>query len=405
MSLAACNSDDLLAIADNDAETPLMENFRSEDEAIEIATKALNEFYPVTSRSGRDLSQMNVVLLNKPASRNSDITNPLYVVNFGNESGYAIISADKETEPLLAVTESGSITSLDNVDNPGLRLFLDGAIHGEMNQTTAIKQKIDTIGEMVDVYRNDTLFHAQNTIAPRLTVKWGQRYPEGELCPNGICGCVATAAAQALSYFKYPETLKLTYPERNANDIVLDWDNMKRIDSKNYDYWRIHTQYDIQLSTLCRELGHQIEAKYKDNSTSASLYKLMNKLMLILPLDRLSKSEYGWAIPETNKILKNGIILMAGAEITKDENGEEHESAHAWIIDGYIYKNYTVRVFKRKINMANEILDYQFDKTELYSHVNWGWNGQDNGYFSNSNFNPSNHRYTQRFEYFAIYSK
>lgn len=36
LSLAACNNDDLPAIANNDAEAPLMENFRSEDEAIDF---------------------------------------------------------------------------------------------------------------------------------------------------------------------------------------------------------------------------------------------------------------------------------------------------------------------------------------------------------------------------------
>lgn len=249
LSLVACNSDEFLPQANDDVEVLPMENLRTETEAIEIATKGLNEFYPVKSRSARDLSGMNVVMLQSPVSRNSEDANPLYVVNFGNESGYAIVSAAKDREPLLAVTESGSITSLDEIDNPGLRLFVDGAMKLQKGTTARVPNPGGGGGEKVSIFWNDTVFHAQNNIEPRITVKWGQRYPEGELCPNGLSGCTLTAAAQTLSYFKYPENLNITFPEREVNATPLDWDNMKKINSTNYPF-RIKSDYDIQLSLI-----------------------------------------------------------------------------------------------------------------------------------------------------------
>lgn len=393
MSLAACNNDDLPAIADNDAETPLMENFRSEDEAIEIATKALNEFYPVTSRSGRDLSQMNVVLLNKPASRNSDITNPLYVVNFGNESGYAIISADKETEPLLAVTESGSITSLDNVDNPGLRLFLDGASKLEKD-TTALKPFIPGLEDEIQIIRKDTIVHASYSEFLHTQVKWGQTYPEGLLCPNGCSGCVATAGAQALSCFRYPKTLTLSFPERSSDQISLDWSNLRRIIGNI-----IQPDYNIQLSSLCREIGYKINADYSEPySTSANTTRLRNYLAESLPSNEFSVSDITYSKPVTNEVLGNGVIIMRGVEA-------EASVGHCWIIPGYEYKDYTVYVYSIDPETKQETQIKQYDKTDLYPYINWGWYGKDNGYFDINRLITSQANFTQNFYYFTIKTK
>lgn len=52
-------------------------------------------------------------------------TEPLvYVFNFENEEGFALISGDRRTTPVLAITESGSLNPDEPVDNPGLALFL-----------------------------------------------------------------------------------------------------------------------------------------------------------------------------------------------------------------------------------------------------------------------------------------
>ena len=401
LSLVACNSDEFLPQANDDVEVLPMENLRTETEAIEIAAKGLNEFYPVKSRSARDLSGMNVVMLQSPASRSNEDSNPLYVVNFGNESGYAIVSAAKDREPLLAVTESGSITSLDEIDNPGLRLFVDGAMKLQKDTTALVRPGGDG-GELVDIFRNDTIFQANTKVEPRITVKWGQKYPEGELCPNGICGCVATAGAQTLSYFKYPETLALSFPERKSNQISLDWDNMNRIISTPWNI-RPKSEYDIQLSSLCREFGHKINADYTNSKgTTARLPDLRIYLKNLLPTNKYIVSDMVSSNPKTNIVLGNGIILIRA---TASEFSEDIHVGHAWVIDGFIYKKYTVYVYTHKINSPIETLERQFDKEDLYSHANWGWNGSDNGYFYNNIFRVTNYKFDREFNYFTIKTK
>lgn len=402
LSLVACNSDEFLPQANDDVEVLPMENLRTETEAIEIATKGLNEFYPVKSRSARDLSGMNVVMLQSPASRSNEDSNPLYVVNFGNESGYAIVSAAKDREPLLAVTESGSITSLDEIDNPGLRLFVDGAMKLQKDTTARVPTPGGDGGELVDIFRNDTIFQSNTKVEPRITVKWGQRYPEGMLCPNGICGCVATAGAQALSYFEYPETLNLTFPERKSDMISLDWENLKRLETPSFYLG----EYEIQLASLCRELGYRINANYSNsNVTTANIFKLRNYFNELLPSNKFIVSGIISSKPKTNADLGNGIMV-----IQANQSGEA--IGHAWVIDGYIYKKYTVYVYYHKIDSANETLERKFDKEELYSSMNWGWNGKDNGYFkihaasiSKMDDNTVTYYFNENFYYFTIKTK
>lgn len=400
LSLIACSNEEFISPADNGDEMVSTIELRTETEAIAIATDALNEFYPATSRSVRDMSRIKVVTLGNVASRNEEITNPLYVVNFGDDNGYAIISANKDVEPLLAVTESGSITSLDEINNPGLGLFVAGAMKFEKDTTAIVPGPGTGGGELVDIWRNDTVFRSNISIPPRITVCWGQRYPEGSYCPNNRCGCDATAAAQALSYFEYPETLNLTFPERTSDQITLEWGNMRTIQSTQY--WRPYGFYDNQLAALCREIGHKINADYGSDGTSASLSDLRLYLKGLLPADRFVISNLKNYAPTTPAISNQGIMLIRAETYDEDTN---KYVGHAWVIDGVIHKDYTVYVYYHKADSPIEYLERQFDKKEFFFHANWGWNGKDNGFFRFDKFETTSHNFEKNFNYFTIETK
>ena len=67
----------------------------------------------------------------------------------------------------------------------------------------------------------DTVFFKK--INPRISVRWGQKQRMGQYCPNGVCGCSNTAAAQIMSYFQYPSSINLTFEERDVNSTALNW--------------------------------------------------------------------------------------------------------------------------------------------------------------------------------------
>lgn len=389
---AACDSDEPV-LQSNPIEDDYVESLRSEDEAIEIATKALNDFYPVKSRATRDFSNIQAVLLKGHESRNNKTTNPLYVVNFGNKSGYAIVAANKTVNPLLAITEAGSITNLNEIENPGLRLYIDEAMKIPSGSNNL---DIDTIGQLVDVYRNDTVFRVNFSVAPRVPLKWGQNYPCGLLYPNRISGCVVTAGTLALSHFRYPETLNMTFPERTDDEININW--FRILIQSNLSVGLTATS-ENQIASLSREIGFNLNLIHpSQDGIGFPTACLRTYFANFLPSDRFEVSQIIESKPVTHSVIGNGIIIMRGAP-------RANSGGHCWIIDGCVNRDYTVYVYKHKINQANEVLERQFDKKEVYSHINWGWNGQDNGYFDIDRLNTSQGALNFDCYYFTIKTK
>ena len=70
--------------------------------------------------------------------------------------------------------------------------------------------------------------------------------------------------------------------------------------------------------------------------------------------------------------------------------GETDEGdGHAFIIDGYYLRVITENRYER----PNELASWTLVDTKTvklgYNHINWGWNGMDNGYFEVNVFDPT----------------
>lgn len=92
--------------------------------------EARKELYQIlsdlNSKSSRSEFKLNRVIENewsatvsKNSSRSEEDNLDLYVFNFTDEKGYAIMSGDRSTPSLIALTESGSLNPGDIIDNPG----------------------------------------------------------------------------------------------------------------------------------------------------------------------------------------------------------------------------------------------------------------------------------------------
>lgn len=121
----------------------------------------------------------------------------MYVFNYENNQGYALVSTNLATEPLIAVTEQGHYDPAQETDNPGLKLYLEMA-----KQYVAKTKRMDSISVQQNLMeripykyrrRYDTL--QRTRVIPKIAVKWGQQNPEGWACPNGLSGCINTASA------------------------------------------------------------------------------------------------------------------------------------------------------------------------------------------------------------------
>ncbi len=195
-------------------------------------------------------------------------------------------------------------------------------------------------------------------------IQWNQKTPYNLFCPyldgaQTATGCVATALAQIMRYYRYPErptgqksyewdkgekTLSINYDTVPA----YDWANMKNKQS-NYTT----TTQKRAVARLMRDVGYSVEMNYGPSSgattsnclTALPTYFGYSTDIFMVGALSLPTQEYEDLVYSSLK--KKHPLLLTGTKI----NG----GAHAFVCDGADDKG--------------------------YFHINWGWGGSYDGYF------------------------
>lgn len=390
--VAACSSEEPMPVTDNSTQQGSIKV--TVEEAIKIANQAAEAFDAKSARgvSRRASSAAMVDVLGAKNGRSGGIDTLLYMVNYDNKQGYAIVSASRACETLLGIVDEGEFNALEAAENPSYSYYL----------ANAQKYVASTLGGGISIggdpitpgFIEETRF-VHEDYPVKVNVKWGQRYPEGYFCPNKISGCVQTAMAQIMSYLKLPTSISLTYPERDVDVQVLDWEDMTKhtqsvnttavslINSHNSSCAATEASH-MAIARLCRELGYRNNASYYDNATGAFDYKALQTFRQLVTEKEISNFTYlGTDYSTLFDAIKTGIGYISGS----DTNGA---GGHAWVIDGgrRIGKIVTVSG-PGTIGIDGKEHPYTVDYTTHYYHFNWGWNGTDNGYFEMGVFDTS----------------
>ena len=198
-----------------------------------------------------------------------DEPQPYYVFNIGDNQGYVIASGDDCAYAVLGYSDEGSI-DLNNLPC-NLQAWLDG-----------YAQQIQYLQEHgVTASRAPRETDNRPAIAPMLTCQWNQYSPYNMYCPidpvigrQCVTGCVATAMAQVMYYYRDRSVNQTTYEipayttkTRGINidaipaGSMIDWDNM--IDSYNSGNYPTETQKQavgnlMKYNTTCI-LGSQTQ--------------------------------------------------------------------------------------------------------------------------------------------------
>lgn len=121
------NDENDLLINETIASSP--SNLRTIEDAIDIAKKAKALAVPVQTRSTTNKVEIDdVVCINSLQTRAGvSLDTLLYIVNFKNENGFAVISANPNTkEDLLALIDNGHFDEATNMSE-GFKQFMDNA--------------------------------------------------------------------------------------------------------------------------------------------------------------------------------------------------------------------------------------------------------------------------------------
>ena len=268
------------------------------------------------------------------------------------------------SSPSMYVIASG------NDNGPGLLAYsLEGGFSSEMSPSMEwwLDQCSRYIG-MADVSVESAGKGNRGAIAPMLTSEWDQCAPYNNLLPlhSGnvpYTGCVATAMAQIMRYHEWPErgegaiqwTCNRDYSSHdhyfNFEEVAFDWRNML----DRYDDGAT-TEQNNAVAGLMRACGAAAEMQYGYGASGSFLYLAASGLAGHLKYDcgmEYLESKWFGTPEEWDEIcyaeLSEGRPILYGGE-----NDVRH-TRHAFVVDGYC-------------------------EDGLY-HVNWGFGGENNGYF------------------------
>lgn len=382
----------------------------SHEEAALIANNFMN---PATETTIRKAPTKKMVLKKAPAQQE----NQFYVYENTNGEGWVMVAGNDAAHPIIGFSETGKFSF------EGLPVNLQKWLSGYNKELKSAQELGLVAGEEVaaewKALRSGNKMPKAGSVvvAPLIKTIWDQDEPFNLLCPGtgtwgedsnkAASGCVATAMSQVMNYWQWPvsgtgshsyqplldiyndwgyyqETIEYYKGQLSADfeHTVYDWDNMK--DSYKSSYT---TAEGNAVATLMFHCGVALEMQYGDYAHDGSgawtidydgYWSGQNTpcVETVLPKYFKYKSTLK-GLSKDKMTQQNDGVNMAGhtdAEwkaLIKEEldnkrpimyDGSGTYGGHSFILDGY--------------------------RSDDYYHFNWGWSGEDDGYFKLTSLAP-----------------
>ncbi len=294
-----------------------------------------------------------------------------YYVCHVNPIGFVLISGTRRLHPIIGYSWESDFNY--PIDNPALKGFLN-----QISQTIVKSQDYkENPSWYLDFAKNEEKEY--RTVAPLLFTKWDQGVYYNQYCPKDpagpddrcVTGCVATALAQVINYFRWP-----LVGEGEYTDIDTTYGHLHvNYAEQHYSYNQMPTvanRENRQLAKLMYHIGVACDMYYGPDGSGMYNHKAAYALKNFFRYDDSTKYLFR---DETNldwdSLLRSYLdqkipLYYAGWSDT------EYVSGHAFVLDGY-------------------------QDTMVY-HINWGWGGAYDGYFNINNLKPAGADFTHKHE-------
>ena len=283
----------------------------------------------------------------EPAATASNVAD-YYIFNTTDGSAFVIVPGDDRAAGVLAYGSH----AIDMDDIPCNMQWM-------LNH---YKKQMDFLRAHPDIRLNESPAQNSVVVSPLLSCAWNQRAPFYNQCPTSgtqhcLTGCVATAMAQVMYYWKYPDqapAMDSYTSEVNGMTVgalpggTFDWDNMLDVYPTNAT-----AQQKDAVAMLMRYCGQASHMGYGPNGSGAYSQDELEGMKLfgynegaeLLDRDDFTAAEWAAMIEEQ---------LAAGCPILYGGEDADKNSGHAFVVDGCGGGMY---------------------------HVNWGYSGAGDGYF------------------------
>ena len=329
-----------------------------------------------------------------------------FVVNLKG-GGFVVTSGDTEIEPILAYSKESTwntnaaqnpLMVMLNIDVAAMTAELSSAAAAgttggrRLAATASVQQQDGKVAKWARLRaaKSSAGVRLQGTsrssindvrVNTLMETKWGQEdHGENQYTPRGyVCGCVATAGAQIMRYWRYPTasitkikdyygtvdgtaswTLNDGYQTTAGgsytpwNDDVktfggtYDWDNMPGTVS-----WFTSTAQKKAIGKLTLDVGRSVHMDYADDGSGAHYSLFATRLVDQFQYKNaaLIIKKGGCSMDEITRAILPSLDLKSPCGVSVP--------GHAIVADGYGYNSGT-----------------------LYVHFNLGWTGTDNAWYN-----------------------
>ena len=259
-----------------------------------------------------------------------------YIFTNPNDKKFVIISGESKLNELVGYGDK--MTENPNDQPPYFKLFLK-----EYERVVKeVRSKVPTTTPQRPIKRK---------VEPLLTCKWSQYDPFNKYTPlsneqHTPTGCVATATAQVMFYNKWPKNRPQDYIASTGDDAKKSatywWDEMKNTTNE------MRTEQSRQaVGVLMYDIGKAVHMRYYIKGSDSNLQRACNALR--------DKFDYTVRYLDKNFLPANDFLNEVMQEISDGYPVLVVGGPHAFVYDGY-------------------------DEQGLI-HTNWGWGGENDGYF------------------------
>jgi hypothetical protein len=339
---------------------------------------------PITSQTAKDLAltffkqhKGNALLSATLAHTGmlADGTPAYFVFNINENDGFIIISADDAAHPVIGYSTKDHYIIPEGKSNIGKWLVTrtkEIAAIRAVNAQPDFEIKREWAGNFTsNLSARGSNNNSVTSVSPLCSSTWDQSgggtVQYNNLCPGGsVTGCVATAMAQIMRFWSYPAhgTGSSSYTAGSYGTLSCNYG------ATTYNWSAMPlTSSNSNVALISYQAGVSVEMNYSPSGSGAYVITADDPICaqnsyvqyfgydpaIIQGLYRSGYSDATWISMLENDLIAGRPIQYVGDDPT--------QGGHTWVCDG-------------------------FDATNNF-HMNWGWGGYDDGYYSINNLNTS----------------
>jgi hypothetical protein len=300
-----------------------------------------------------------------------------YVFNVDSK-GFVIVAGDDDVTPILGYSDE---TNFDPAHIPeNVAKWLEG-YKSEVRRI--IENHVKATAEITEAWtrlRNGqgySTMATQKSVTPLVQTKWNQSPYYNDLCPYDnaageltVTGCVATAMAQIMKYWNYPETGTGFHSYNHAQYGTLS----ANFGNNTYQWASMPNEVNSAnspVASLMYDIGVSVDMNYGPGSSGGSGAYVISAQSPVVNCSEYALKTYFSYKPTLQGIARENYSTSDWISLLKTEfdasrpvlyAGFGSGGGHCFVADGYDNNNYI--------------------------HFNWGWAGAYDGYFEVSALNP-----------------